>query len=174
MSPAAEHKAINTALDVYRQRLDEISEDQFTETPPDGGWSYAEVYSHILQADLGSSIAAEKCCNKTGVCTDKGLNWKGRMVFLLGSIPPGKRQAPPEVARLTKKISKEEARNLIVRLRKRVDEIMPLVSHAPSNYKISHPGLGMLNAGQWMKFLRMHTQHHIKQLDRIKKSFPQV
>jgi uncharacterized linocin/CFP29 family protein len=27
----------------------------------------------------------------------------------------------------------------------------------------------MLNAQQWFKFIRIHLQHHIKQLDRIKK-----
>jgi hypothetical protein len=174
MSPAEEQKAINAVLDEYRHLLDEIPDEQFTETPPGGGWSYAEVYSHILQANLGSSIAAEKCSNKTGTHTSKGLNWKGKLVFLMGGFPPGKRKAPPQVAALTKKISKEEARNLIVRLRKRVDEIIPLVAHAQANCKISHPGLGMLNAAQWIKFIRMHTRHHIKQLERIKKSYQQV
>ncbi|MBS7566586.1 DinB family protein [Mucilaginibacter sp. Bleaf8] len=170
---AAEHKAINAALDIYRERLENISEERFTETPPGGGWSYAEVYSHILQANLGSSIAAEKCCNKTATSTDKGLNWKGRLVFLLGQITPGRHQAPPQAAALAKKISKEEARNLIVRLRKRVDELAPQICKASADYKVNHPGLGMLNAVQWLKFIRMHTVHHLKQLDRIEKSFPQ-
>lgn len=169
-----EHKAIITALDAYRSWLDEIPEEQFTETPANGGWSYAEVYSHILQASLGSSVAAEKCCRKTGVITNKGLNLKGMLVFLLGRFPPGKRQAPPAVAALTKKIDKEEARNLIVRLRKRIEELSALMHHGGNNdHKISHPGLGMLNGHQWFKFLRMHLQHHLKQLGRIKKSFPQ-
>jgi hypothetical protein len=169
-----EHKAITTALDAYRSWLDEIPEDQFAETPANGGWSYAEVYSHILQASLGSSVAAEKCCRKTGVTTNKGLNLKGMLVFLLGSFPPGKRQAPPAVAALTKKIDKEEARNLIVRLRKRIEELAVLMHNGVNkDNKISHPGLGMLNGPQWFKFLRIHLQHHLKQLSRIKKSFPQ-
>jgi hypothetical protein len=173
MNIAKEHKKIHTALDEYRHRLDEISDEQFDETPPIGGWSYAEVYSHIMQANLGSSIAAEKCCRKTGVTTNQGLNWKGRLVFMLGSFPPGKRKAPAALNALTKKISKEDARNLIVKLRKRVDEIVLLAEHTSSDCKIAHPGLGMLTAAQWIKFIRIHTQHHIKQLNRIQKSFPQ-
>ncbi|QJD96756.1 DinB family protein [Mucilaginibacter robiniae] len=173
MNLADEYKAIKIALDNYRSRLDEVTEEQFTETPPIGGWSLAEVYSHILQADLGSTIAAEKCCLKTGVHTRKGLNWKGKLVFLLNRFPPGKRKAPAAIANLTQKISKEEARNLIVRLRKRVDSIMPMLHNAPQDVKISHPGLGMLDARQWLKFLRIHTEHHIKQLDRIEKSLKQ-
>lgn len=172
MNLAAEHKAIIAALDEYRQQLDEIPDEQFDQTPAIGGWSFAEVYSHIMQASLGSTIAAEKCCRKTGVTTTKGLNLKGMIVFMLGQFPPGKRQAPPAVAALTKKISKEGARNLIIKVRKRVDDVLEVIHHAPGNSKISHPGLGMLNAAQWLKFIRMHLQHHIKQLNRIKKSFP--
>jgi hypothetical protein len=172
MNLATEYKAINAALDAYRQQLDEIPDEDFGQTPSIGGWSYAEVYSHIMQASLGSSVAAEKCCRKTGITTTKGLNWKGHLVFMLGQFPPGKRQAPAAVTALTKNITKEEARNLIIKVRKRVDEMFPLIHQAPGSCKISHPGLGMLNAAQWTKFIRMHLQHHIKQLSRIKKSFP--
>lgn len=173
MNIAEEHQKINTALNEYRHRLDEIPDEEFTETPPVGGWSYAEVYSHIMQANLGSSIAAEKCCRRTGVTTSKGLNWTGKLVFLLGSFPPGKRKSPAALDAVTKKISKEEARNLIVKLRKRVDEIAQLAAHAPNENKVAHPSLGMLTAGQWLKFIRIHTRHHLKQLNNIQKSFPQ-
>jgi len=173
MNLTKEHQEINAALDEYRRRLDGITEEEFTETPPIGGWSYAEVYAHIMHANLGSSIAAEKCCRKTGVTTSKGMNWKGRLVFLLGRFPPGKRKAPASLDAVTKKISIEEARNLIIKLRKRVDEIFQLAQHASGDCKIAHPGLGMLTAQQWLKFIRIHTHHHIKQLNNIQKSFPQ-
>lgn len=29
----------------------------------------------------------------------------------------------------------------------------------------------MLNAPQWFKFIRVHLQHHLKQLERIKNNF---
>jgi hypothetical protein len=31
--------------------------------------------------------------------------------------------------------------------------------------------MGNLNAGQWLKFILVHTNHHIKQLNRIDKKF---
>jgi hypothetical protein len=171
MSLAAEMKAINAALDAYRQQLDEIPDEVFTEMPPIGGWSYAEVYSHIMQASLGSSVAAEKCCLKTASVTNKGLNWKGRLVFLLGAFPPGKRKAPAALENLVKKITKEEARNLIIKVRKRMSDILPLTVADAGSHKIHHPDLGMLTAAQWIKFSRLHLQHHLKQLNRIKKVF---
>lgn len=173
MNVIEEQKDINTALDYYRQQLDEIPDEQFDVTPSIGGWSYAEMYSHILQANLGSSIAAEKCCRKTGVSTNKGLNLWGWYTFLTNSFPPVKTRPPAQMDAVTKKITKEDARNLIIRLRKRLDELVPLLAKSDGEWKVAHPALGMLTGPQWIKFIRIHTQHHIKQLNRIKKSFPQ-
>ncbi|NCD70425.1 DinB family protein [Mucilaginibacter agri] len=162
-----QRKRIEAALDQYRHRLDEIPDNQFDLTPPNGGWSYAEVYAHILQADFGSLIAAEKCARKTGMLTSKGTNIFGKIVLLTGIFPRVK--APDKMAAVVKKIDKEEARNLIIRVRNRLETLMPLLQNAPPNYKIKHPRMGMLDAGQWLKFVRIHTEHHLKQLDRIKR-----
>ncbi len=172
MKIVEEQRAIYEALDEYRRRLTDIPDELFDRTPPSGGWSYAELYSHIMQASLGSSIASEKCCRNTNGVTKKGLNWNGLMFFLFGKFPKSTTPPPAAIADLAKKISKEDARNLIIKLRKRIDETTPLLSRANDNSKISHPLLGMLNARQWFKFTRIHLQHHLKQLDRIKKSFP--
>ncbi|OKS89499.1 hypothetical protein RG47T_4983 [Mucilaginibacter polytrichastri] len=164
-----QRKRIEEALDKYRSWLDDITDSRFGETPPIGGWSYAEVYSHILQSDFSSLIAAEKCARKTGVLTAKGTNLFGRFVLLTGILPRAK--MPEMYVSASKKISKEEARNLLIRVRSRLDSVMEVLRNAPQDYKIKHPRLGMLNAEQWLKFTRIHTEHHLKQLERIKKSF---
>ena len=174
MNPQAERQKIDQALDLYRKQLDTIPDEQFDVTPVIGGWSYAEVYCHILQANLGSSIAIEKCCRKTAEATSKGPNWLGRLMILIGRFPPVKVKAPPSQAAKVVLITKEEARNQLIKLRKRLDEVVPLVKVAPKHYKIKHPSLGMFNAAQWLKFIRIHSLHHLKQLKRIKNSFPQM
>jgi len=173
MNQAKIHKAIEAALATYRNRLDTIPDEQFTETPPGGGWSYAEVYSHILQADIGSSVAMERCVNGTANPTDTGLNLLGRLVLFFRRFPPVKIKVPQKtVAKMpVSKISKEEAKNLLIKCRKRIDEIAPLIAGAPPQNRYKHPRLGNLNAANWLKFILIHTNHHIKQLDRIKKKF---
>lgn len=171
MNPFAEKKALDKALDEYRRRLDLIPEEQFVQTPPQGGWSYAEVYNHIMQADLGSSIAMQKCMQGNRQFDGKRPNWRGRLVLLLGRLP--KVQAPQTVTdRIpARKIDKEEARNLIIKLRKRMDDLMPLLEDASPQCTIAHPSLGHFNAAQWLRFIRLHTEHHLKQLNRIEKVF---
>jgi hypothetical protein len=173
MTREAEHKAIETVLDVYRSRLDTRADEQFDVTPPGGGWSYAEVYSHIMQANLGSSIAAEKCTLSNCKPTTQGRSLIGFFVLTFMRFPPVRVKVPKAVAAATpaKKISKEEARNLLIKCRKRVNDIAPLVHDSPPHNRIKHPRLGMLNAGQWLKFILIHSKHHLKQLDRIEKKF---
>jgi hypothetical protein len=171
MSIGTERRAIETALNNYRERLDTIPEELFTETPPGGGWSLAEVYSHIMQATLGSTIALERCTHGNCEPTTKGPTWEGRLVMLLGRFLPVKIKMPVGVAEkmLPTKISKEEAKNLIIKCRQRVETSVPLVPKSSPGSRYKHPRLGMLNANQWFKFIRIHLEHHLRQLDRIKR-----
>ena len=172
MSLAKEYKLVNAALDNYRAQLDTIPDDEFDVTPANGGWSYAEVYSHIMQATLLSFIAIDRCTigNKP---TKDGLNFWGRYVMLLQRFPPVKVKVPEKASSKmpVTKISKEEAKNLIVKCRKRVEDAFPTIHNVPLKNRSKHPRLGMLNAAQWLKFIRIHLQHHLKQLKRIDKNF---
>jgi hypothetical protein len=173
MKPADERLAIENLFDRYRALLDTLPDERFDTTPPGGGWSYAEVYDHIMKATIGSSIALEKCAQSTCVPTNKKPTLFGRILLLLGVFPPIKTKMPAGVADKIgpAKITKEDARNLIIKCRQRMDRVMPLILQSNNNCRVAHPRLGMLNAGQWLKFIRIHLQHHLKQLQRIKNKF---
>jgi hypothetical protein len=173
MNPAKERRAIDTALDSYRQQLDALPDALFNETPAMGGWSYSEVYDHILKATLGSSIALERCTHNNCQPTSKGMNFWGWYTMLTGKFPPIKAEVPQELSAKSPvtKISKEDAKNLIIKCRKRIESTGGLVKNAPATARHKHPRLGMLNAGQWFKFIRVHLEHHLKQLERIKNNF---
>lgn len=170
MNIPQEHKAIEAALDNYRARLGAIPDELFSETPPGGGWSYAEVYSHIFPATLASFIGLERCTFGNCAPTSKGINFFGRIVMFLGRLPVKLKVLPAVAAKMpVNKITKEEAKNLIIKCRKRVDSILPLLKTASPHSRYKHPRFGMLNAMEWFKFIRIHLQHHLKQLDRIKR-----
>jgi len=94
--------------------------------------------------------------------------------MFLGRFPPAlKVKVPPAIAARipVTKISKEDAKNLLIKCRKRVDDITPLIKQSSPFSRYKHPRLGMLNAAQWYKFIRIHLEHHLKQLNRIKRKF---
>jgi hypothetical protein len=173
MGIGTQRKEIDRVLDIYRERLDTIPDELFTVTPPGGGWSYAEVYSHILQATIGSSVAAEKCTLKSCVPTSQGRSLVGMFVLSFGAFPPAKVKMPEKLAARmpVSKLSKEDARNLLIKCRKRIDDVAPLIHDASKHCRVKHPRMGMLNARQWFKFILIHAKHHLKQLDRIQKKF---
>src|SRR3569833_95750 len=173
MNLAKERKAIDAALDEYRSRLDAIPDELFTETPPGGGWSYAEVYSHIIKGTFSSSIVAERCAHGNTPATTKGPTLIGRYMLLTGSLPPLKLKVPTEIAAKmpAEKICKEDVKNFLVKCRKRVDTIMPFIKDAPPHSRSGNPRMGMLNAAQWLRFMRVHLYHHLKQLKRIENKF---
>ncbi|HZY37807.1 MAG TPA: DinB family protein [Mucilaginibacter sp.] len=173
MNLLKERKAIDEALDNYRGRLDAVPDELFAVTPKEGEWSFAEVYSHILQTTLGSSIALERCANNNCKPTNNKLTFFGHFIMFTGRFPPIKVKVPEAVsARMpASKIDKEEAKNLLIKCRKRIEELAPLVKGALPSARHKHPRLGALDAKRWFKFIRIHLQHHLKQLDRLQKKF---
>jgi hypothetical protein len=171
MNIGTTRKKIDEVLDTYRNRLDTIPDDLFMVTPPGGGWSYSEVYCHILQANLGSTIALEKCMLNNCIPTSKGRSLLGVVMLTFGRFPPVKVKVPKVVDEKipAKNISKEEARNLLIKCRKRINDLAPLIYNSSKHCRIKHPRLGMLNARQWFRFILIHSKHHLKQLDRVEK-----
>jgi hypothetical protein len=172
MNIAKERRAIDAALDDYRAKLDTIPDERFTETPPGGGWSYAEVYSHIMKATLGSCIALERCAHGNCPPTKEGLNLMGRFMMLAGTFPVRLKMSAALAAKMpVEKISEEDAKNLLIKCRKRIDDISPIIKDSSPNFRYKHSRLGMLTAEQWFKFIRIHLYHHLKQLKRVEKKF---
>jgi hypothetical protein len=171
MNIGTTRKKIEEVFDIYRNRLDTIPDDLFMVTPPGCGWSYSEVYCHILQANLGSGIALEKCMMKSCIPTSKGRSLLGVMVLTFGRFPPVRVKTPKILAEKNpvKNITKEEARNLLIKCRKRINDLAPLIHNSSKHQRIKHPRLGMLNAREWLNFILIHSKHHLKQLDRVEK-----
>ncbi len=169
MSLASDKKKVLKSLQFYEDYLKTIKEETFQISPLSGGWSFSEVYSHILGANLMSSIAIEKCLNKTAEIKTRKPHWKVRLILFFGKFPPGKLKAPAEVEAAVKKITKEEASNLLIKFRKKLEIVIPEFRNYNSHYKMKHPRLGYLDAKSWLRFILIHSMHHEKQIGRIKK-----
>lgn len=159
--------SLTKTIERYENLIKSVSEETFTQNPRDGGWSYSETFSHIFQANLASLIAIEKCYLGTGKIDRKLINWVVWAILFFGRLPPGKLKAPASIASMAKKITREEAANLIIKFRNRLSDFKSKIEKADPNQKIKHPRLGLLNAKQWLRFIEVHTIHHTYQLGRI-------
>ena len=171
MNTAKIKQSIDTLLAAYHDRLAQIPDDLFTQTPTTGGWSYAEVYAHVLQACYGSLVSIQKCASGTGEFDNKGTAIAARLVLWAGRFPPGKIKAPKHIAALVTKMSKPDVLNLFDKVTMRLNDVLTMVAHAQRTSKFKHPRLGLLNAPQWLRFIEIHTRHHLKQLKRLDINF---
>ncbi len=163
-----QYHCLVAAIKEYRQRLESYSESDFLKKANVDTWSAAEVYAHIISANRmtvrGMHMAAEGNATEDNTT----LPWSARMVLFFEKFPKG-RKVPEVVQKRTPVINSiSEAIETTESLMKELDELMQSYSNWSKTQKLKHPVLGMLNNFQWLKFMKIHSNHHLKQLDRIK------
>ena len=163
-------RSIFKIVAAYKGKLTLMSKEDFMLTPPIGGWSYSEVYVHIFDSSLLSLIALQNCVNGNGTAAPTSFGTKAVLFF--GMLPPGKKyKVPKKLADRVKKIDKITAEKFISDFEGQLSVIDARIDKVDGTIKVLHPRLGYLNAKQWLRFIEIHLNHHLKQLGRIEKSF---
>ena len=172
MSTSRVYKSIAKIVNAYKVKLATKTEKDFTITPPKGGWSYSEVYSHIFDSSLLSLIALNNCIKGNG--EKKSAHFATVMILFFGALPPGKKyKVPKRLAERVKKINVMAAEQFITDFELQLVQVLPQIKKANPKVRTQHPRLGYLNAEQWLRFIEIHLNHHLKQLNRIEKDFKQ-
>jgi hypothetical protein len=170
MSTASLFNTIHQVTAAYQLKLEQANDGRFQLSPPTGEWSYSEVYSHIFDLSILSLKQMEKCLTDNGEF--KKTPFITKLILFFGRFPPViKLKVPKSLESRVKKISKGEAERLILEFVTELETYTPRIEQANPICKAAHPRLGFLNAPQWLRFIEIHLKHHLKQLERIDKSF---
>ena len=154
----------------YYDFLREVSDHQFQLTPPIGGWSYSEVYSHISDINILALKEIEHCIKGEGKI--KPTAFIVKIILFFGSFPPNaKYKVPKALVGRERKITKEAAAAFIQKFLEELDIVYSQLHLTDPALKTRHLRLGYLSASQWFRFMEIHLKHHLKQLKRIEKSF---
>lgn len=136
----------------------------------EGKWCTAEILEHLALA-FGSTAKVMQGCADCGQPSASKPKLRDRfvsgVVTGLGYIPEG-RKAPKHV--VPRGIQAQEARTLVFKNLKIMDEVMQRCeAHFGTEIRIAdHPILGPLSLTGWRKFHWVHTQHHMKQIARLR------
>ena len=168
MSATESLRQVLASTQIYLDLLKTFSTDDFQLQPSPSGWSYSEVYSHIIHVNTFSLMAVERCLHGKQSTLAYRLPFTSRLILFLGRFPR-RLKAPERIASAVKKISLEDARNGLIKIKHRLEEIFPKLTKASSSCRVTHPRLGMLNSEQWLRFMEIHNNHHLKQIERIGK-----
>lgn len=161
-------KLLINAIKEYRNRIDQYTESDFLKKANPETWSAAEVYAHIISANRLTVKAMLKAAMGNATEDKSRLTWAAAIILLFERFPKG-RKVPEVVEKRTPKIeSIAQAIETTDALLLELNELMLTQSNWSKTQKFKHPVLGMLNNFQWIKFMKIHSNHHLKQLDRIK------
>lgn len=124
--------------------------------------SAANVGWHIQHTTL-ATVRIVDAIKQTDPSTYKSkFNWKRTLIYTLNKLPRGKVKAPKSV-QPTEEITPEGLRSGIQKAKNRVTELSAL---QPKQY-LAHPYFGNLDLKRSIRFLNLHTKHHLKIIDEI-------
>ena len=85
-------------LDIYSDKLNRYSEEQFLQKPDENSWSLGQVYVHVILANDHFFLKqAEKCLNKEETKNGRGKNLAGKVMFLINGFPNIKFKMPNDI-----------------------------------------------------------------------------
>lgn len=120
-------------------------------------WSVYEHLEHILLANIGICkmiIAGETPTEK------KRKSILGQASLYFGYIPRGQAESPTYVA--PKKISESAIKTMLTEYRSLLDNISTLQDLGSNDVVGNHPYFGGLTRVEWIRFMEVHTNHHLK------------
>lgn len=159
---------LQQALDDIRRATTGMTVEQLAWHPP-GKWSAAEILEHLTLTFLGTAKGMHRVA-QSGANGAGKVTLKQRMsVFVvtrLGYFPSG-RKSPEMVDPKSSEPTTAVAR--IVEALTSMDAVLrDIEAKIGRKAKVPHPILGPLTIRQWKQFHRIHTRHHMKQIDALK------
>ena len=156
------------ANDAVRRRLVARVEglDEAGANASEGGWTVAQIVEHLSIAEPRITHAIEGMLAPTE--GDVGVEHKPFTPFSLDEHAEqarGKIEAPEFLRPTGLPLSQGLAR--LKQSRAALEALRPRFRSADYSRCLKHPAFGMLNAAQWLAFLGMHEQRHLRQIERI-------
>jgi hypothetical protein len=141
---------INKLLNKLEDQVDHYS--KFNQAISEGnvGW-------HIVHSCLVISSVCTVVCKSNPDTYIKRFSFKAFLVLLLNTFPRGKAKAPSFTVP-----SEELSPASILKSIQAARTSLELLANASKNQYFTHPIFGDLNTGQTLKFLGVHTNHHLK------------
>jgi Protein of unknown function (DUF1569) len=151
-----------TLLEEATAGLDQAS----ASTRVDGRWSVAEIVEHLDRAYSGTVKGFERCL-EAGAPRASAPTMTSRLrvfaVVTLGFFPRGI-EAPAHVVPTGRISLPDVMQNVRAHLQALDGAAAATAARLGTGRVMNHPILGPFTVAQWLRFHRMHTLHHQKQI----------
>lgn len=157
----AEYDRLRTFYAETEALLDAPDDVLFEANEAVSDWSPARHLYHIWLANGRSLKAAVLMAQGQLPLEDGGSpNATGRKVLAEERFVRGQSEAPDNV-RPPVSVAREELAETFQRSRAKLDALAPhLDALAGVTQRLEHPRLGLLDGPEWLRFVRIHSEHH--------------
>ncbi|MCG7408203.1 DinB family protein [Paenibacillus sp. ACRRX] len=155
---------IRQLLGQYELELGRYSAEQLTAVPIVGSWSIGQVYNHLIDATLRLHLRAIDQCAAAEETTGGAKTEGGEVIYRAGAFPPIKIKVPDSAGYTP--LQPTDRQQLIDGLHQvsfELDAAQRTAAGSDPQSKVEHPGLGWLNAEEWLQLVKMHFNHHLRQ-----------
>lgn len=157
----AEHERLRAFYDETEALLDRPDDALFGVNAAVSGWSPAEHLYHVWLSN-GRSLKAVLLMAQNGLpLAEEGHpNELGRTVLTEERFERGRGEAPDNV-RPPDTVGRAKLVETFERSRAKLDELAPhLDALQQVTGRLQHPSLGPLDGPEWLRFVRVHSEHH--------------
>ncbi len=149
---------MKSLLSEYLRLLEETD----VREPDVSGWSVHEHVEHVAVANNYFLTFLHRLSKGEG-SPEGRPRFLGRILLWTGFIPRGKGEAPDFVV----PTGRGNVRALLERARDRFAALGP---QTKGGNRLPHPFIGAVTARQWARFAEVHTRHHLKIINDIRKT----
>lgn len=156
-----EYDRLHAFYDATAALLDRADDVLFAPDPSISDWSPAEHLYHVWLANGRSLKAAVLIAQNALPLQDADApNDAGRAVLAEERFERGRNEAPENV-RPPDAVTREDLEEALERSRAKLEALAPhLEALAGTTGRLEHPRLGPLNGPEWIRFVRVHSEHH--------------
>lgn len=141
------------------------------QAPEVSGWTVLHHLEHLVLTGNGLASLMQRILTETSLPSSGSPKPIGRVVLLSGFIPRGKAKAPEIV--VPRELDLDTLQSRLQQVRQRFVELEPsLQKLQAAQGRLPHPMLGDFSGPQWMRFMGIHQEHHLKIIREILQKAP--
>lgn len=163
MRAAKTYKKFNATINKWEKQLEEYSKEDFNHKPNPQTWSIGQVYEHVVSSTLNFHAKQIEICLLSNDNKNKSKTFIGWLSFIINRIPPIEIKIPPEEnIEPQQPQNKEDVSAKLNHVKQVFLELANKIDASKCLGKTNHPGMGYLNAKEWLKVIEMHFRYHEK------------
>ncbi|MBK8848828.1 MAG: DinB family protein [Saprospiraceae bacterium] len=163
--------AFEPTIREWQSILESATTDQLKFRPAPGEWTLGQLFVHILEESNHFLSEAQKCMQHD-INREQKMTAEAEAMFAQNEFPDIRIKGDPaHVEKVLQIDNIQHLAFLIGDLKNKVSEMEKAILNQKHFGKTQHPGLGFFDALEWHQYTEMHMRHHLRQKDRILKSW---